>query len=244
MKRLCLILSVLLLTGCATGSGGHWWAPSTWGKHAPADSVDSAVKVEDKARDAVIKAAQRSAHETAFALSSAPASRPVAIATGFSSDTVSLLDQAAGALPAPELSKLRETVAGLLSENSELRAKAEAAQRSEQSNIAAVAADLAKAESKTEDAEKRLRTAFERENALANELRSQRAFLWIIGGLAVLVGVGAIYLKLTLGGIPTALGGALAKLAPETRESITSHLDSFLNRSEQALVRAAFNKAQ
>ena len=239
-----LILCCFLLSGCATGTGSKWYAPATWFSHAPASNVDSAVRVEDKARDAVIKAAQRSAHETSFALSAAPASRPVALATGFSSDTVSLLDQAAGALPAPELSRLRETVTGLLSDNAELRAKAEAAQRAEQSNIAAVAADLAKAEAKTEDAEKRLRTAFERENALANELRSQRAFLWILGALAVLVGIGAISLRLTLGGIPTALGGALAKLTPEARESVTTHLDTFLNRSEQALVRAAFNKHQ
>ena len=239
-----LILCCLLLSGCATGTGSKWYAPATWFSSVPASNVDNAVRVEDKARDAVIKAAQRSAHETSFALSAAPASRPVALATGFSSDTVSLLDQAAGAVPAPELSRLRETVTGLLSDNAELRAKAEAAQRAEQSNIAAVAADLAKAEAKTEDAEKRLRTAFERENALANELRSQRAFLWILGALAVLVGIGAIYLRLTLGGIPTALGGALAKLTPEARESVTTHLDTFLNRSEQALVRAAFNKHQ
>lgn len=239
-----LILCCLLLSGCATGTGAKWFAPATWFSSVPASNVDNAVRVEDKARDAVIKAAQRSAHETSFALSAAPASRPVALATGFSSDTVSLLDQAAGALPAPELSRLRETVTGLLSDNAELRAKAEAAQRSEQSNIAAVAADLAKAEAKTEDAEKRLRTAFERENALANELRSQRAFLWILGALAVLVGIGAIYLRLTLGGIPTALGGALSKLTPEARASVTTHLDTFLNRSEQALVRAAFNRHQ
>lgn len=242
MKRTGLILALLLLSGCATGTGARWWAPATWGKHRPADNVDNAIKTEDKAREAVLKAAQKSAHETAFALSSAPHSRPVAVATGFNADTVSLLDQATGALAAPDLSRLRETVAGLLSENAELRAKAEAAQRAEQSSIASVAGKLAEAQVKTADAEKKLRGAFDRENALANELRSQRAFLWILGGLAVLVGIGAVYLRLTLGGIPTALGGALSKLTPDARESITSQLDSFLNRSEQALVRAAFNK--
>ena len=242
MKRPGLILSLLLFSGCATGTGGHWWAPSTWGKHKPADNVDNAIKVEDKAREAVLKAAQKSAHETSFALSAAPHSRPVSVATSFNADTVSLLDQATGALAAPDLSRLRETVAGLLSENAELRSKAEASQRAEQSNIAAVAGKLAEAQVKTEDAEKKLRGAFDRENALANELRSQRAFLWILGALALLAVIGAVYLRMALGGIPTALGGALSKLTPDARESITAQLDSYLNRSEQALVRAAFNK--
>lgn len=239
MKHYGLALSILLLTGCATGTGARWYAPATWFSGAPASNVDTAIRVEDKARDAVIKAAQRSAHETAFALSAAPASRPVAVATGFSSDTVSLLDQAAGALPAPELSKLRETVAGLLSENAELRAKAEASQRAEQSSIASVAADLAKASAKTADAEKKLRTAFERENALANELRSQRALAWILGGVAALGFAAYVYLRFALGGIPGALGGALRTLRaqnPTAADALTPILDGLLNRHEQAAI--------
>jgi hypothetical protein len=98
---------------------------------------------------------------------------------------------------------------------------------------------LAKASAKTEDAEKKLRTAFERENALANELRSQRALAWILGGVALLGAAAYVYVRIALGGIPGALGGALRTLRaqnPTAADALTPLLDGLLNRHEQAAV--------
>jgi hypothetical protein len=181
--RATLIVLVSLSAGCSTSNtGAKWWAPATWGKHAPADNVDRAAKVETAAREAVIKRAQISSHETSLALSMAPASRPVAVATDSSAAATALLDQAAGPLDAATLTRLRSVITGLLSDNSALREAAEREKARGQASVDAVSAALARASTESEDARGKLRAAFDRENALANELRAQRALVWIAGG--------------------------------------------------------------
>lgn len=237
---------VLPLSGCATGSGAEWYAPATWFSAAPAAKLDRAISTEETARHAVIRSAQKSAHTTAAALAAAlaaaPASRPVAVAADSNASTVALLDQAAGPMQAGELEKLRATVAGLLSDNAELRAKAEAQRAADARNIGEVSAALAKAEAASEAAASKLRIAFERENALANELRRQRALLWISGGVALLLAAGWLYARFALGGIPGAVGAGLARLRaadPKAGEIATGIFDQLLNRHEQERIARA-----
>jgi hypothetical protein len=120
-----------------------------------------------------------------------------------------------------------------------LRAEAEAQREEERRGIARVGEALARAEEKSEAASKKLRDAFDRENLLANELRAQRALFWIAVGVAVLLGLGWLYVRFALGGVPIAIGRALGDLRqrnPALAEQITPLFDQYLNRHEQALV--------
>lgn len=240
MRLAALVLISLLLTGCSTPSNGaRWYAPGTWFSHAPADSVDKAQTKEEVARHAVVKAAQKSAHETQFALAAAPASEAVAVASDFNASAVALLDQAAGPLEAGDLDKLRRTVAGLLSENAQIKADAQRDRDREKDAMSALSGTLARAEQKSEQASTALRAAFERENALANELRAHRALLWIAVGVAVLLALGWLYVRFMLGGFPVAFGRALGELRqrnPALAEQLTPIFDQYLNRHEQALI--------
>lgn len=228
-----------MMAGCASGTGAKWYAPATWFSHVPADALDRAERKEDNARAAVIKSAQKSSHETAVALAQAPASRPVEVASETNATTVSLLDQAAGPLTAEEVTKIRVTIPRLLSENAEVRVQAEKQRARDLANISEISDALAKAEVKSLAADEKLREAFDRENALANQLRSQRAFLWILGGLAAVLGIGWVYVKIVLGGVPKAIGGALGELRlknPDAAEILTKTFDTYLNRNEQNLI--------
>ena len=82
--------------------------------------------------------------------------------------------------------------------------------------------------------------AFERENELANQLRAQRALFWIAAGVGVLGFAGWMYVRLTLGGLPTALGRSLNSLratAPDIADRLVQSLDVELSPSEQTLIR-------
>lgn len=239
MTRGAAIASLLLLTGCATGSGARWYAPTTWFSHRPADQVDSTSKKEEDARNATRKAAQRNAHSAALALAVAPASAPVAAAADFNASAVALLDQSEGPLQAGEIDKLKRTVAGLLSENAELKAQAQHEREREKESIASLSTKLAKAETASDTAGEKLRAAFERENAMANELRSQRALFWIACFVAALLGLGWLYVRFALGGMPVAIGRALGDLRrshPQIADAVTPLLDQYLNRHEQNAV--------
>jgi hypothetical protein len=204
--------------------------------HAPAERLDRAQNKEAAARHNVVKAAQRTAHVTATALAVAPASRPVEVATDANASTVALLDQAAGPMEAKELARLREQVAGLLSDNADLRARAESQRAADVRNIGDVSAALARAESASVAAAAKLRVAYDRENALANELRAQRAWLWIAAAIAALLALAWLYTRIMLGGIPSAVGAGLARLRatnPRAASEVTDIFDSLLNRHEQ-----------
>lgn len=234
------ILLILLLAGCASGSGVKLWNPSTWFSHAPADKVDSTNAKEEAARHEAVKAAQRSAHQTGLALASAPPSRPVAVATDFNATTTALLDQAEGALEAGELARIKKTITGLLSENAAIREEAERQSRSDQQNIASISSKLSKAEAASDAAGKKLREAYDRENRLANEYRNLRFMFWGSCGMAVLLGVGWLYVRFALGGIPSAVGKGLSVLRaknPTVADEVTAVLDGFLNRHEQDAIR-------
>ena len=240
--RPLVALPLILLTGCATGTGAKWYAPATWFSHAPADTVDKALTKQDAAREAAVKAAQRATHETAEALAAAPDSRPVAVATDANASAMALLDQAAGALPAGDLAKIRAQVAGLLSDNAKLRAAAERTRDADRANESKLAEKLAAADAAVAKSEHALREAFDRENALANQLRSQVALAWILGGVAVLGCAAYAYARFALGGLPSALGQAKRMLEakhPEIAAQVAPIYARFLDKRHQSAISAA-----
>lgn len=237
--RTCLITLCLLLTGCATGTGTKWYAPATWFSHRPADAVDTARKDKTNAEQEAIKAAQRYSHQTAEALASAPDSRPVAVAKKSNNASLRLLDQVAGPLTTKEETQIADLVAGLLSENAEIRAKAERESEKQTKKLNEVSGELSSAQAAVAKAEGKLREAFERENALANELRSQRALFWIACGVAVLVAAGWLYAKVVYGGLPMAAGMFMRDFRqkhPDMAKNAEDIFDRYLSRREQSLV--------
>ena len=233
------LVAVLLLSGCATGTGAKWYAPASWFSHRPADTVDKAAARVDAAAEKAVKAAQRATHETAHALAQAPASRPVAVAVASNDTAMRLLDQVAGPLTTEEVAKLQSLVNRLMSENDEIRLKAEKERIKNESEIAKVSENLGKMQSALSKAQGNLREAFERENALANELRAQRALLWIGGTVAILLGAAFLYVKVVYGGLPSAAGLLMRDLRtkhPDTAKIVEPMFDTYLSRREQRLV--------
>ncbi len=231
-----VLLFALLLSGCATGSGVKWFAPATWFSHAPADRVDKAKEKESEASTKAVKAAQKATHETALALAQAPDSRPVVIAAQSNDTALRLLDQVAGPLTTEESQQLRSVVNGLLSENAKIREAAEKERANSLHEAAKISDKLASTQQALIKANDNLRTAFERENALANELRSQRALFWIACAVAVLLGVGWMYVKVMYGGIPMAAGALMRDLRtkhPEAANVVGPLFDTYLSRREQ-----------
>lgn len=238
MRPLSLV-AVLLLSGCATGTGAKWYAPASWFSHRPADTVDKAAARVDAAAEKAVKAAQRATHETAHALAQAPASRPVAVAVASNDTAMRLLDQVAGPLTTEEVAKLQSIVNRLMSENDEIRLKAEKERIKNESEVAKVSENLGKMQSALSKAQGNLREAFERENALANELRAQRALLWIGGTVAILLGAAFLYVKVVYGGLPSAAGLLMRDLRtkhPDAAKIVEPMFDTYLSRREQRLV--------
>lgn len=240
MIRIGTVCVLLLLTGCATsGTNVRAWNPFTWFSGSEGRKVDSTSNKEEKARHEAVKAAQESAHATAVALGKAPASLPVAKATDFNSQTVTLLDQAEGPLTVGEKAKVAAIAEKVVSEDPVVRKEGEVELAKWREDISDLSTKLAKAEAASETASKKLREAFDRENALANELRNQRFLFWGACGVAVFLGLGWLYVKFALGGVPVALGRAMSDLRvkhPQVAETLTPILDQYLNRHEQQLV--------
>ena len=237
--RPLLLVAVLLLSGCATGTGAKWYAPASWFSHRPADTVDKAAARVDAAAEKAVKAAQRATHETAHALAQAPASRPVTVAVASNDTAMRLLDQVAGPLTTEEVAKLQSLVNRLMSENDEIRLKAEKERIKNESEVAKVSENLGKMQSALSKAQGNLREAFERENALANELRAQRALLWIGGTVAILLGAAFLYVKVVYGGLPSAAGLLMRDLRtkhPDAAKIVEPMFDTYLSRREQRLV--------
>lgn len=251
MRRYLLGATLALaLTGCATtGTGSKWYAPATWFSSAPAANADKATARVEIAQEAAIKAAQRSAHETAYALAAAPLSRPVTVAVGSNDTAMGLLDQVAGPLSITDASMARDRVAALMSENAAIRAEAEAQRAKDQAGIATISDKLAKAVQESQTANDKLRVAFDRENELANQLRSQKALLWIAGSLSVLFAAGWVYLRFFLGGMPSAIGGLInhaEKGQSLTAADIRQYIDTAFHEKPSVLasVAAAYHKAK
>ena len=232
-----LILPVMILSGCvASGSNVRWWNPMTWGSGREARKVENLTEQRNAASVKVTKEAQRAVHETRFALDVAPASRAVEVAKESNSVAVSALDQVAGPLTYAETGALKSQVDLLLSENAELRAQGESERALRRTELATATSTIADLNAKLDAANASLKSGFERENALANELRNMRLIKWGLIGLAVILAAGWLYVRIALGGIPVALGKGISVLRQKDAaagELATTIFDGFLDRHEK-----------
>jgi hypothetical protein len=241
-----LAVVLLLMPGCASpGSSVRWFAPATWFSHAPAAKADKAHAAEEKALVKVESAEAKTTHaahlEFAKAWAAAsflPPSRATDLVQRFIPNGLGLLDQVRP-LTADESADLRQLVRDLMSDTAATVAAAEkkqAAAESESSRLSreltAARADAAAASLRADNADGKLRAAFDRENALANDLRAQRALFWIAVGVVVILAGLTIYAKLALGGVGAALHAAGAPV------SVVQALDANLSTFGQWLVRS------
>ena len=239
-----LLAAVLLLGGGCTTTGKHWWSPATWLSSRPAEQAARAESKLDAAQDNAVRVARAEVSKAGIALASAPESRPVEVSRRTIANAQALLDQVAGPLTADEAADIRRIVADLLSDHAATRSAAEARQAAAEGRLAELSRQLSGAGAALDAANTKLAAAFARENALADELRNERARRWwIIGGGALLllvVSAGWIYVQVISGGLPRALGSVLKGLdekAPEQANAIRDLLDPVLNRIEQAAIR-------
>jgi hypothetical protein len=235
------VLSLLLLCACTSGSGTKWYAPLTWFSGAPAQAVDTAKRQEATAEHAALEATQAAVYRFNFALEQYKAGNLLALAVAMDAGAQAqqLLDQVLGAPKVGEVAKWRDLVARLISDNADVRAAAQRENAKQSAAVEKLSAALDRAQEKTAAIETKLRVAYDRENALANELRAQRALLWSAGGVAVLCAAGWVYVRFFLGGLPSAFAKGLADLRakgviPPPHEP--NVFDSYLNRHEQAII--------
>jgi hypothetical protein len=237
------LLCSLLFAGCAV-SGKHWWNPMTWRSSSEARTADRAESVLETRQQEAIKAAHVEVAKTGEVLLHAPESREVDLARRFNDNAEALLTQGSGALALEEIHKLKQLVANLRSENAQVRAAAEARQGAAEKALATLSAGLAEAQRKLGEAQADLRTAFDRENALADQLRNERFVRWGLAGLSLVLGVGWLYVRYVAGGLPSALGRVLRdaeKKSPALADDLRGLLDANLDRNEQAAVRKHFS---
>lgn len=226
-----------ILSGCAApGSNARWWSPGTWFSGSEARRVETLNAQLGDAVGRAQKEAQRAAHEVRFALERAAPSRPVEVARESNGAAVAVLDQIAGPLTYGEIESLKRQVDRLLSENEQMRAQGENDRAIRRSEAAEATSSIADLTDRLGRANASLKDAFTRENALANELRNARMIRWALIGAAVLFAGLWVYVQMTLGGIPRAVGQGLSMLRmsnPKAGELATQIFDGLTNRGEQ-----------
>lgn len=251
MRGLGAIVLCLALAGCTTlsNTGVHWYNPGTWFSGSAGRTAATVAAKIDTANDKAVTEAQRSAHATQVALSIATTSRPIDAARASNDNTVSLLDQVSGPLTASDLAGIREQVRLLTSDLAEERAKGAASQRESQTRIDFISSELSQLREAKKKSDEDLAVAFGKENALANELRNEKWWSWFwritIGSVLIVALVAYVYLRFTVGGLPTALSGTLAtfrKTEPELADKFTSLLDVHTSPAEQSLIRLLIAK--
>jgi hypothetical protein len=240
------VIFCLALSGCASTGGQNvkWYNPGTWFSGAAGREVAKVEAKIDKVSDSALTEANRAVHATNDALNLAPKSRAVDVAKANNDNAVALLDQLSGPLSAADAALLKERVRLLVSDVAEERARGEAMQLDAQKKLDAVSSELSKLTEDKKRADADLAKSFGRENALANELRNEQWWSWfwrISIGLAALLFLGGwVYVRFTIGGLPTALGRSLAQLRatdPATADKLTSTLDIHTSPAEQTLIR-------
>ena len=249
MKRCTLVLCMFLMLGCSSVPSGDkqgiaWYNPTTWFSGSAGRKAERLDEKDVEARGSALKSVQRAVNETSEALQRAPESRPVSVAKGSNDQARIFLDQLAGPMTVEESKGVAEQVRLLLSDLEQERAEGERLREindSLASNVSETLSVIAKAKIKNE---KDLEKAFERENALANQLRNERWWSWFwkisIGAVAILLFAAWIYVRFTLGWMPTALGRSLSdarKSNPEFARFMEEQLDTHLTPTEQKMIR-------
>lgn len=246
-------------------AGGHRRiAPSTWFSHRPADKVDQSQRQlaaaqtgvaraeEDKEAAAlkILHAAHLETHQADQALTFAPAG-PAVKEAGERLDAALKLEGEIDPLSYAEMSadltlmrsRLGTDAARLASANAEI-ARQEAANGAlsrdlglAQATVAAREADAATAREKVTMAEKGLRSAFDRENALADDYRNLMFVkkLLIVG--VIFFCLLCLYLHSGLKGSGAVLHELVKGQAPAEQARITTAFDGELDKLQQNIVK-------
>jgi hypothetical protein len=243
-SRAFIFYLMLVTSGCTSTSGVKWWSPKTYLSGSEARSeVKAKASVDDK-REAVLRAGQRSLYEVLLALAVAAPSRAIDLATDAAQSAQALFDQALGALPVDETTRLRARVAALLSDNEAIRTNAEKERTAARSLAAEQGKELQEARTRLADAQAALSAAFARENAVANAYRNEKmvSLFWKIGlgTIAVLGVAGWVYVRFVAGGWTGMVGRALARAdndRPEAARIARSVLDDVMDFKQQAKIK-------
>lgn len=225
-----LLSSCLLLQGCV-------WVPTSW--RLAGTATEKAEKKEEKrddARDALTAKARESAHKASAAMTSPQSDRRDKIASEYLDEAVAALDQSLGAPQAGDLAKWRKLVADLLSENTEVRRKAEEQRSKDSAELARLARKLSDSEEALDRAEKKVREYAEENARIADYLRKA---VWAVIGLGLLSVIGfafSLYVKFALGGFPSAVSAALSQLDtthPDAAKVARGVVNEVLDRREK-----------
>lgn len=175
------LVAVLGLAACSL-------IPSGWRiGGSPLDKNDRAQAKLEVAKENAVIGAQAAVHKAGLALQQAPAdNRPVAVARDFVAEAQALLDQSQGAPTVVEEAAWRSLVAGLLSENSAVRAEAEKQRAADAVATGDLARRLASATAAAERANSRaLVYAHDREELADFAAKLKLGFYALIGVLVL-----------------------------------------------------------
>jgi hypothetical protein len=261
--RIYVSAILLLLGGCL-------YIPSGLNPFGtPIDKVEHTEAKRDDAREKLLKNAQEQAHKAATAISEPASERRDEVAKGYALETAGSLDQALGAPMAGESAQWRKVVSDLLSENSELRKKAEESEARTRRENAATSEKLAAKEAALLKAQKQVIEYAKENEGLADIVRWALfigvglAVLWVLAQVITIAarfnpafGVAASLIntvaapaanytaqraKAGLSALGRAVGEINEKL-PAARERVVEILDQHLDEDHKRISSAARNK--
>lgn len=246
MKKLPYILLPLLLAGCATQGG---FVNGLWSKMfgRKAEAVAKTEVKADKLEDKEVTAAHVEVVKTGILLDAAkaenPESRPVAMAARTNQNAGELLNHR-DPLSVATVDEAVAVARGLISSESDARAKAERAQATAEGANRQLSEEL----TKTRNDLKKLSAERDEEArnnlALANELRTERVVKWAGMAGSALLGLAAIAYRLNIGrfqdAAATVLSNIQAKHGAEAAATARTAFDTILHTGEQKGVAKAF----
>jgi regulator of replication initiation timing len=232
-----LVLTALAFafTGCSTAPAGSgllgWWTAR--GERAAAQAETKVTASES----AILQRAQERVQEAVVALLTAPASRPVEVASEATAQASALLAQVNGPLTVAQLASVRQQVEALLSDNAALRAEGERLRAEKRQADATASEQLTALRTQLEAADLRAaKIAATNARTAALYLRAKWAAAGL-GALTLLATAGGIYLKLASGNATAATGELLALIdrrAPALSTLARGVADSPLWQTQQA----------
>lgn len=260
LARICSVVPlIVLLAGCANqgGQNAHLWNPWTWFSHSAAAAVDGADKKEaaagakvGTANSAAIHAAHVEFFKSSIVQLSLPKSRATDLDVRFLGNGLGLLDQVDG-LTAAEVLDARKLAVDLLSDEVAKREAAEQKQGQAESDLGKVSRELTAAQQDLSGARKErdakevaLRAAFDRENALANEMRNQIFIKWAAIVAVILVTCICLYLRMALGSVGAGLHVLPKLIGADASAKVVQALDSGTDWLHQTIIKAGREKAQ